>query len=73
VPSFEPVIAEIDRIIAGRDPAQALTEASPGIEKFYYPRSAAILRELRDCVTDPNREASPDVQPPRDQGGEWKA
>jgi hypothetical protein len=73
VPSLEPVIAEIDRIIAGRDPTQALTEASPAVEKFYYPRSAAILRELRDYVTDPNRESSPAVQPPRDQGGERRA
>jgi hypothetical protein len=72
-PSLGPVIAEIDRIIAGRDPTQALTEASPGIEKFYYPRSAAILRELRDYVTDPDGESSPGVQAPGDQSGQRRA
>lgn len=70
VPSLEPVITEIDRIIAGRDPTQALAEASPGIEKFYYPHQAAILQELRDCATDPNRESTPNSESPRDQPGE---
>ena len=57
VPSFGPVVAEIDRIIAGREATQALTEASPGIEKFYVSRSPAILGELRDYVTDPDRNS----------------
>ena len=59
VPSLGPVIAEIDRIIAGRDPTQALMEASPDIEKFYFARRTAILQELRDYATDPNLESTP--------------
>lgn len=52
VPSLEPVVAEIDRVIAAGDPVVALVAASPGIEKFYYPRRAKILEELRDYVTE---------------------
>ena len=62
MPSLEPVVAEIDRIIADRDPAQSLIEASPGIEKFYFTHRPAILRELRDYATDPDRESSSGTQ-----------
>jgi Protein of unknown function (DUF3592) len=73
VPSLAPVLAEIDRVIAGRDPTQALADASPDIEKFYYPHRAAILQELRDYATDPNRESTPNAESPRDQAGERRA
>jgi hypothetical protein len=57
VPSFGKVVAEIDRLIADGDPNRALTDASPGLEQFYYPLGRAILSELRDHITDPNRAA----------------
>lgn len=48
VPSLGPILAEVDRVIAGApDPYLAAVDASPGIEEFYEAHQLAVRRELR--------------------------
>jgi hypothetical protein len=51
VPSLGPIIAEVDRIIAGAtDPYLATLKASPGIEEFYEAHQQGVRQELRRLV-----------------------
>src|ERR1051325_7522054 len=46
--SLGPIIAEVERVIAGADdPCRATFEASPYIEDFYYAHRMSLLAELR--------------------------
>ena len=48
VPGLGPVIAEVERVIAGgSDPYLATLSASPGVEGFYEAHQPSVLRELR--------------------------
>jgi hypothetical protein len=48
VPSLEPILNEVDRLIAGeKDAYLATLEASPKIEEFYESYQLAVRRELR--------------------------
>ncbi len=48
VPSLEPIITEVERVIGGAaDPYLATLGASPGIEAFYEAHQPSVLAKLR--------------------------
>jgi hypothetical protein len=53
VPSLGPLIAEVERVIAGApDPYLAALNASPGIDHFYEAHQLGVRRELRTIAPD---------------------
>jgi hypothetical protein len=49
VPSLRPIIAEVNRVIAGDvDPYLATLQASAGIEKLFHEHETQVLAELKN-------------------------
>ena len=60
-PGLGPIIAAVDRVIAGAaDPYLATLNASPGIEEFYEAHRSGVQRELRRLATEAEPGAAAD-------------